>query len=70
MRDRQQTQYISESKLGFAKFGMHLHDHSGKGYFNFRHLEKFGFTMADSSIRGMGKGFGNLRTEFIIDEKY
>ena len=26
--------------------------------------------MADSSIRGMGKGFGNLRTEFIINKKY
>lgn len=52
------------------KFGMHLHDHSGKGYFNYRFLNDFGFTMADFSIRGMGKGFGNLRTEFIIDEKY
>jgi 4-hydroxy 2-oxovalerate aldolase len=52
------------------KFGMHLHDHSGKGYFNYRLINKFGFTMADSSIRGMGKGFGNLRTEFIIDKKY
>ena len=52
------------------KFGMHLHDHSGKGYYNYRMLNNLNFTMADSSIRGMGKGFGNLRTEFIIDEKY
>ena len=47
-----------------------MHDHSGKGYFNYRLINKFDFTMADSSIRGMGKGFGNLRTEFIINKKY
>ena len=52
------------------KFGMHLHDHSGKGYFNYRNLKNLDFTMADASVRGMGKGFGNLRTEFIIDKKY
>jgi 4-hydroxy 2-oxovalerate aldolase len=57
-------------KKNRIKFGMHLHDHSGKGYFNYRLINKFGFTMADSSIRGMGKGFGNLRTEFIINKKY
>ena len=57
-------------KKNKIKFGMHLHDHSGKGYFNYRLVDKFDFTMADASIRGMGKGFGNLRTEFIIDKKY
>jgi 4-hydroxy 2-oxovalerate aldolase len=57
-------------KKNNIKFGMHLHDHSGKGYFNYRLIDKFNFTMADASIRGMGKGFGNLRTEFIIDKKY
>lgn len=57
-------------KSNNIKFGMHLHDHSGKGYYNFRMLNNLDFTMADSSIRGMGKGFGNLRTEFIINEKY
>ena len=57
-------------KSNNIKFGMHRHDHSGKGYFNYRMLNNYDFTMADSSIRGMGKGFGNLRTEFIINEKY
>ena len=52
------------------EFGMHLHDHSGKGYYNYKMLKELDFTMADSSIRGMGKGFGNLRTEFIIDNIY
>ncbi len=52
------------------KVGMHLHDHSGKGYFNYRQLKKYKINKCDSSIRGMGKGFGNLRTEQIINPKY
>ena len=52
------------------KIGMHLHDHSGKGYFNYRQLKKYKINKCDSSIRGMGKGFGNLRTEQIIKPKY
>ena len=52
------------------KVGMHLHDHSGKGYFNFRQLKKYKISKCDSSIRGMGKGFGNLRTEQIVNPKY
>ena len=50
--------------------GMHLHDHSGKGYFNYRQLKKYKISKCDSSVRGMGKGFGNLRTEQIINAKY
>lgn len=52
------------------KVGMHLHDHSGKGYFNYRNLKKYKINKCDSSLRGMGKGFGNLRTEQIIKPKY
>lgn len=52
------------------KVGMHLHDHSGKGYFNYRQLTKYKISKCDSSVRGMGKGFGNLRTEQIINPKY
>ena len=52
------------------KVGMHLHDHSGKGYFNYRQLKNYKIYKCDSSVRGMGKGFGNLRTEHIINQKY
>ncbi len=52
------------------KVGMHLHDHSGRGYFNFRQLEKYNIFMSDASIKGMGKGFGNLRMEHIIGSKH
>jgi 4-hydroxy 2-oxovalerate aldolase len=57
------------SKSG-KKVGMHLHDHSGKGYFNYRQLKRYKIFKCDSSVRGMGKGFGNLRTEQIVKPKY
>lgn len=49
--------------------GFHLHDHSGKAYYNFKYLKKMNINMSDTSIRGMGKGFGNLRLENVIDKK-
>lgn len=57
-------------KKAGKKIGMHLHDHSGKGYFNYRQLKSYKIYKCDSSVRGMGKGFGNLRTEHIISPKY
>jgi len=51
------------------KTGMHLHDHSGKAYFNYRMLEKIGFESTDASSKGMGKGIGNLRLEHVLNEK-
>ena len=57
-------------KKSGKKVGMHLHDHSGRGYFNFRQLKKYKIFMSDASIKGMGKGFGNLRMEHIIGSKH
>ena len=48
------------------KAGMHLHDHSGKAYFNYRLLETIGFESTDASLNGMGKGIGNLRMEHVL----
>ena len=47
--------------------GLHLHDHSGKAYFNFRNLESAGFDSTDVSLGGLGKGLGNLRLEHVFD---
>ena len=47
--------------------GFHLHDHSGKAYFNYRLLSSAGFDSTDASLGGMGKGDGNLRLEHIIN---
>ena len=47
--------------------GFHLHDHSGKAYYNYRNLEKVGFGSTDVSLSGMGKGDGNLKMEYVIN---
>ena len=47
--------------------GLHLHDHSGKAYFNYRNLENAGFVSTDVSLGGLGKGLGNLRLEHVFD---
>jgi len=51
------------------KAGMHLHDHSGKAYFNYRLLRKIGFESTDASSNGMGKGVGNLRMEHVLNKE-
>jgi 4-hydroxy 2-oxovalerate aldolase len=56
-------------KDGGVKAGMHLHDHSGKAYYNYRMLEDIGFESADASTRGMGKGVGNLKLEHIVPQE-
>ena len=40
--------------------GLHLHDHSGKAYFNYRNLSSAGFDSTDISLGGLGKGLGGL----------
>ena len=47
--------------------GLHLHDHSGKAYFNYRNLGNAGFSATDVSLGGVGKGLGNLKLEYIFD---
>ena len=47
--------------------GLHLHDHSGKAYFNYRNLLSAGFKATDVSLGGLGKGLGNLRLEHVFD---
>ena len=47
--------------------GFHLHDHSGKAYFNYRHLPECGFGSTDASLVGIGKGDGNLPLETILN---
>ena len=47
--------------------GLHLHDHSGKAYFNYRNLINAGFEATDVSLGGLGKGLGNLKLEHVFD---
>ena len=47
--------------------GLHLHDHPGKAYFNYRNLGNAGFGATDVSLGGIGKGLGNLNLELVFD---
>ena len=47
--------------------GLHLHDHTGKAYFNYRNLGNAGFGATDVSLGGIGKGLGNLKLEHVLD---
>ena len=53
-------------KIGMIP-GLHLHDHSGKAYFNYRNLKNAGFDATDVSLGGLGKGLGNLKLEHVFD---
>ena len=53
-------------KIGMIP-GLHLHDHSGKAYFNYRNLVEAGFDATDVSLGGLGKGLGNLKLEHVFD---
>lgn len=47
--------------------GLHLHDHSGKAFLNYRVGQDIGFKSFDFSLGGMGKGVGNLRLEHVVN---
>jgi 4-hydroxy 2-oxovalerate aldolase len=49
--------------------GLHLHDNSGYAVMNHTYLKSLNVKMSDTSIKGMGKGYGNLKLEHVIDLK-
>lgn len=49
--------------------GFHLHDHSGKAYSNYQELVNRNINSTDTSVRGMGKGSGNLKLEHVINKE-
>jgi len=50
------------------KTGFHLHDHSGMAMVNYKEILKKPVDSTDTSIRGMGKGSGNLKLEYILEK--
>jgi len=71
------TKDFNRFKIGFdifkssgKKVGFHLHDHSGMGMVNYRELIRQGVESTDTSVRGMGKGSGNLKLEYVVDKKH
>ena len=49
--------------------GLHLHDHSGYAVMNHTYLKDLNVKISDTSVKGMGKGYGNLKLEHVIDLK-
>lgn len=50
------------------ELGLHMHDNLGLATSNSILGLELGISMLDSTLSGMGRGPGNLRTEFIVDE--
>jgi len=50
------------------KTGFHLHDHSGMAMVNYRETLKRTVDSTDTSVRGMGKGSGNLKLEYVLEK--
>lgn len=48
--------------------GFHLHDHSGRALANYEVLNKHGIDSTDTSVRGIGKGAGNLKLEHVANK--
>ena len=55
------------------KTGFHLHDHSGMAMVNYREILRCNIwrykgpvDSTDTSVRGMGKGSGNLKLEYVL----
>lgn len=51
------------------KTGFHLHDHSGMAMVNYREILKGPVDSTDTSVRGMGKGSGNLKLEYVLNRE-
>lgn len=61
------TQFINEIKPHIhTKLGFHAHDNQGLAYANALAAINAGSSYIDSTVLGMGRGAGNLRTEQIL----
>ena len=69
MRPRELKTLITEClQIEKIQLGLHMHDNLGLATSNSILGLDLGVAMMDSTITGMGRGPGNLRTEFVIDE--
>jgi 4-hydroxy 2-oxovalerate aldolase len=64
----EQIKHIYEKYTGnySIPFGFHAHDNIGLAHANVIAAMKAGVRLIDASVAGMGKGTGNLKTEFFI----
>ena len=52
--------------IGKKDIGFHAHDNMGKALINAEQSVNFGVNWIDSTVSGMGRGPGNLKTEFAL----
>ena len=69
IRGNELIQLIAKVKeIGEINLGLHMHNNLGLATSNSILGLEAGISMLDSTLTGMGRGPGNLRTEFIVDE--
>ena len=69
IRGNELIQLITKAKeIGEINLGLHMHNNLGLATSNSMLGLEAGISMLDSTLTGMGRGPGNLRTEFIVDE--
>ena len=62
----QTTQIIQAFQKGFqGELGIHTHDNMGQAVANSLQAVKDGVTWIDSTVTGMGRGPGNVQTEYL-----
>jgi 4-hydroxy 2-oxovalerate aldolase len=61
------TKFLIDNLAGFSgsKLGVHMHDNMGLAFANTIGAIEAGVQSIDSTISGIGRGPGNLRTEFL-----
>ena len=64
--ERVKTIYEKYTSNYSIPFGFHAHDNIGLAHTNALAAMKAGVRLIDASVAGMGKGTGNLKTEFFI----
>ncbi|WED43703.1 4-hydroxy-2-oxovalerate aldolase [Legionella cardiaca] len=64
--DKVESVYQRYTQLYSIPFGFHAHDNLGLAQANALAAIRAGVKYIDTSLAGMGKGIGNLKTEFFI----
>lgn len=52
-----------------VEWGFHLHDHTGRATLNYWYLTQTSCNYIDVSANGVGKGAGNLKMDFVVNNE-
>ena len=67
MDDKKVSEIIKNFRTYWnGEIGVHAHDNLKKALSNSIHASKYGVNWIDSTITGMGRGPGNVKTEELI----